>query len=44
MNFDTVFFAFLIVSLTIVVTLLILYGSFGPESKKLIDPFEEDAD
>ena len=42
MNFDTAFLAFGIVSLTIGVTLLTIYSSFGPGSANLIDPFEED--
>jgi hypothetical protein len=44
MNFDTVFLAFLIASLSIGVTILTIYSSFGPGSENLIDPFEEDAD
>jgi hypothetical protein len=44
MNLDTAFFSFLIASLTIGVTLLTIYSSFGPGSENLIDPFEEDAD
>jgi Photosystem II reaction centre N protein (psbN) len=44
MNLDTTFLAFLIASLALGVTSLALYSSFGPESKNLIDPFEEDAD
>jgi hypothetical protein len=44
MNLDTTFLAFLIASLTIGVTLLTIYSSFGPGSQNLIDPFEEDAD
>ena len=42
MNFDTAFLAFGIASLTIGVTLLTIYSSFGPGSENLIDPFEED--
>jgi hypothetical protein len=44
MNLDTAFLAFLVASLTIGVTLLTIYSSFGPGSENLIDPFEEDAD
>jgi len=44
MNFDTAFITFAIASLTIVVTFLTIYSSFGPGSEKLIDPFEEDDD
>lgn len=44
MNLDTTFLSFLIASLALGVTCLTLYSSFGPESKNLIDPFEEDAD
>jgi hypothetical protein len=43
MNFDTALIAFG-ASLTIGVTLLTIYSSFGPGSKNLIDPFEEDDD
>jgi len=42
MNFDTALLAFGIASLTIGVTLLTVYSSFGPGSENLIDPFEED--
>jgi hypothetical protein len=44
MNFDTAFFSFFLTSFAIGVTLLTIYGSFGPGSENLIDPFEEDAD
>jgi hypothetical protein len=44
MNLDTAFLAFFIASLTIGLTLLTVYSSFGPGSENLIDPFEEDAD
>jgi hypothetical protein len=44
MNFDTTFIAFGIAALTIGITLLAIYSSFGPGSENLIDPFEEDAD
>jgi PsbN protein len=44
MNFETTLLAFGIVSLTIGLTLLSVYSSFGPGSKNLIDPFEEDDD
>jgi hypothetical protein len=44
MNLDTAFITFGIGSLTIVITLLTIYSSFGPGSKNLIDPFEEDDD
>jgi hypothetical protein len=42
MNSDTLFLTFGIASLTICITLLTVYSSFGPDSDKLIDPFEED--
>ncbi len=44
MNLDTAFLTFFVASLTIGLTLLTIYSSFGPGSEKLIDPFEEDAD
>lgn len=44
MNFETIFFAFVIASLTLGIALLAIYTSFGPGSEKLIDPFEEDED
>jgi hypothetical protein len=44
MNLDTAFFSFLLASLAIGVTILTIYGSFGPGSQYLLDPFEEDAD
>jgi hypothetical protein len=44
MDFDTAVIAFGIASLTIGVTLLTIYSSFGPGSDTLIDPFEEDDD
>ena len=44
MNFDTALIAFGIASLTIGVTLLTIYSSFGPASKNLRDPFEEHED
>ena len=44
MNLDTAFLTFGITSLAIGVTLLTIYSSFGPGSKNLIDPFEEDDD
>ena len=44
MNLDTALLAFGIASLTIGLTLLTVYSSFGPGSKNLIDPFEEDDD
>jgi len=44
MNLDTTIIAFGIASLTICVTLLTVYSSFGPGSENLIDPFEEDDD
>jgi hypothetical protein len=40
MNFDTALIAF--TSLTIGVTLLTIYSSFGPGSKNLIDPLDDD--
>lgn len=44
MNIETTFLAFGIASLTIGLTLLTIYSSFGPGSDALIDPFEEDDD
>jgi len=44
MNLDTTFLTFIIASLTVCVTLLTIYSSFGPGSENLIDPFEEDDD
>jgi len=44
MNFDTALLSFGIASLVIGITILTLYSSFGPGSKNLIDPFEEDDD
>jgi len=44
MNSDTLLLSFGITSLVVGVTLLTLYSSFGPGSKNLIDPFEEDED
>ena len=44
MNLDTALITFGIASLTIGVTLLTIYSSFGPGSDNLIDPFEEDDD
>jgi hypothetical protein len=44
MNLDTALIAFGITSLSIGLTLLIIYSSFGPGSENLIDPFEEDDD
>lgn len=44
MNLDTAFLSFGIASLVIGITVLTIYSSFGPGSKNLIDPFEEDDD
>ncbi len=44
MNSDTMLLAFIISSLVLSITILALYTSFGPSSKDLIDPFEEDKD
>jgi hypothetical protein len=44
MNLDTLFFSVGITSLVLGLTILIIYSSFGPGSKNLIDPFEEDED
>jgi hypothetical protein len=44
MNVDTILLSFGIASLTLGLTLLTIYSSFGPGSKNLIDPFEEDDD
>lgn len=42
MTFETAIVTFAITSLALGVTLLTIYSSFGPNSKNLIDPFEED--
>jgi PsbN protein len=44
MNLDTALIAIGIASLTIGLTVLTIYSSFGPGSENLIDPFEEDDD
>jgi len=44
MSLDTALLIFFLASLAVGVTVLAVYGSFGPESENLIDPFEEDAD
>jgi hypothetical protein len=44
MIFDTTVVAFAITSLVLGITILTLYSSFGPGSKNLLDPFEEDDD
>ncbi len=44
MNIETTILAFGITSLTLCVTILAMYSSFGPGSKDLLDPFEEDPD
>ena len=44
MNFETALLAFGIASLTIGITLLAVYSSFGPGSENLLDPFDEDED
>jgi len=44
MNLDTTVLSIGIASLTICVTILAIYSSFGPGSENLIDPFEEDDD
>jgi hypothetical protein len=44
MNLDTAIVAFGIASLSIGVTLVAIYSSFGPGSENLLDPFEEDDD
>jgi hypothetical protein len=44
MDRDTVLLSFTISSLVIAITLAAIYTSFGPSSKDLIDPFEEDKD
>ncbi len=43
-NDDTMILSFTICSLVLSITFLALYASFGPKSKDLIDPFEEDKD
>ena len=42
MNLDTIFVTLEISSLTIGLTLLAIYSAFGPESKNLTDPFEQE--
>ena len=44
MNTNTVILTFGISSFLIALTILAIYTSFGPSSKDLIDPFEEDND
>ncbi len=44
MDTSTIFLTFTISSLLIAITILAIYTSFGPSSKDLIDPFEEDKD
>lgn len=44
MQFDTTLLTIGITSLVIGLTILTLYSSFGPGSKNLLDPFEEDDD
>jgi PsbN protein len=44
MQFDTTVLTIGITSLVIGLTILTLYSSFGPGSKNLLDPFEEDDD
>jgi hypothetical protein len=44
MNLETALLSFGISSLVIGITILTIYSSFGPGSKDLIDPFEEDND
>ena len=42
MVFETAIVTLAITSLALGVTLLTIYSSFGPNSKNLMDPFEED--
>ncbi len=44
MNIETIILTFFITSLIFVITIFAIYSSFGPNSSKLIDPFEEDND
>lgn len=44
MNLDTTIITLGIISLSICVTLLTIYSSFGPGSENFLDPFEEDND
>lgn len=44
MNTDTFLLTVGITSFTIVLTLVTIYSSFGPNSENLLDPFEEDND
>jgi len=44
MQFDTTLLTIGITSLVLGLTILTLYSSFGPGSKNLLDPFEEDDD
>ena len=44
MHLDTLFLTFGVTSFILGLTFLTLYSAFGPESKNLLDPFEEDED
>jgi hypothetical protein len=44
MNIETTAIVAGITSLIVCITLFAIYSSFGPDAKKLIDPFEEDED
>ncbi len=44
MNTDTLVITLGIASFTLMLTILIIYSSFGPGSDNLLDPFEEDND
>lgn len=44
MDTTTILLTFIISSLLIALTILAIYTSFGPASRTLIDPFEEDKD
>jgi hypothetical protein len=42
MNGDTLTLFFVVISLSVGITLLALYSSFGPGAEQLMDPFEEE--
>lgn len=44
MQLETIILTVGIASLILGLTILTLYNSFGPNAKKLLDPFEEDND
>jgi len=44
MNLETTFLIFVIVSLSIGLTIYIIFNTLGPAAENLLDPFEEDED